>query len=211
MKKIIDLTNQRFGYLIVEEFIERKNGNTWWRCKCDCGKQTVTTTCRLRNGETKSCGCYYKNGKYRIKLTDSERRLHRIYKAMLSRCYKNNNPSFKNYGERGIKVCDEWKNSIDNFVSWALNNGYKDDLTIDRIDNDKSYKPDNCRWVTQKEQNNNTRRNVYIQFEGEKKTISQWAETLDITSEALRARLKKMSTKDALKTNRMRKKKCVRV
>ena len=84
-------------------------------------------------------------------------------------------------------------------------------MTIDRIDNDKSYKPDNCRWVTQKEQNNNTRRNVYIQFEGENKTISQWAETLDITSEALRARLKKMSTKDALKTKRMRKKKCVRV
>lgn len=207
MGKFINLTGIRFGYLIVEKFVERKNGNTWWKCKCDCGKQTITTTCRLRNGETKSCGCYGRSGLARIKYSEDEIRLHRIYRRMINRCYNKKSTSYLNYGKRGIVVCNDWLKNRNNFVKWALENGYDNSLSIDRIDNNGNYEPKNCRWATRKEQNNNTRKNVFLNFNGQTKTIAQWAEILNITPEALRSRLKKMSVENALTTKRMRKKK----
>jgi hypothetical protein len=106
----------------------------------------------------------------------SHTRLDNIYKAMISRCYKPNNRRYKNYGGRGIKVCDEWKNDKTSFFKWALANGYSDTLTIDRINNNGNYEPANCRWATTKEQQNNRSNNHLITHNGETKTIAQWAE-----------------------------------
>lgn len=211
MGRIIDLTGQKFDRLIVLKYMYRKNGHTWWKCKCDCGNNINTTSGRLRSGETKSCGCYFKEHQYLKKYSEKEIKLHHIYNSMKARCYNKNNSSYKNYGKRGIKVCDEWRNNRDIFVEWAINNGYQENLTIDRIDVNGNYEPNNCKWSTKKEQNNNTRRNVYITYNNKTKTLAQWAEEIGITGSALRARLNKMSIEQALTTKKLRNKKCINV
>lgn len=110
---------------------------------------------------------------------------------MRTRCYSESHKSYPEYGGRGITVCDEWKNSSDSFIEWALENGYNDSLTLDRIDNNKGYSPNNCRWATMKEQANNTRKNVVIKYNGEEKTISQWADELGINRNTLSNRIKR--------------------
>lgn len=112
----------------------------------------------------------------------TKKRIYSVFHNMKSRCYLKTFPKYKYYGEKGIKICDEWirKNGYDNFEYWALNNGYNDSLEIDRIDYTKGYSPDNCRWVDRKTQNNNTRKNKFITYNGETKTIAQWAEIYNI-------------------------------
>ena len=186
-----DLTGQKFGYALAIEHI----GHGRWKCKCDCGNTFVASGQMLRTHRTKSCGCWQKNGDYRtgrtIKHGKTHTRIHRIWMAMLARCSSPGNTAYKNYGGRGITVCDEWKNSFMSFYEWAIDNGYNDTLTIDRVDNEKEYSPENCRWATRKTQLNNTRRNHFITYDGKTLTVAQWSELLGISIHALSHRIER--------------------
>ena len=116
-------------------------------------------------------------------------RLSRIYSMMKQRCYNSKMPNFKYYGARGIAVCDEWRNDSQSFYQWAILNGYKEELTLDRIDNSGNYEPSNCRWVTAKEQSNHRSNNIILSFNGENHTISEWSEITGIKQHVIRNRL----------------------
>lgn len=130
-----------------------------WLCRCECGKEIVVEAYNLKTGHTQSCGCLQREATSVANKTHGKRntRLYRIWICMKNRCYRKNHDAYKHYGGRGIKVCDEWLHSFKAFNDWAMANGYRDDLSIDRIDTNKGYSPDNCRWATMAEQNKNKR------------------------------------------------------
>ena len=148
-------------------------------CECDCGKNTAVRADHMRSGRSRSCGCLSVDTavatmtKHGMTIDRTTNRLYFIWKGMLGRCNDEHNSSYKNYGKRGIRVCDEWMD-VKSFVGWALSNGYREDLTIDRIDNDGNYEPSNCRWANMTEQGNNRRGNRWIEAFGERKTMSEW-------------------------------------
>ena len=194
MTKEINIIGKKFGKLTV---IKRGSlhimpcGKRRYKlvCLCSCGKITEVLPNNLVRGNTTSCGCtkreIIKNGAH---TTHGMRRtrLYNIWAGMINRTKNKNNNSYKNYGSRGIKVCDEWKNSFEEFMKWSLNNGYSDNLTIDRIDVNGNYCPKNCRWVTIKQQARNKRTNVFIAYRGETHCISEWEEILGDKKHLLR-------------------------
>lgn len=155
-----DITGQRFGKLVAIEYKGLKGEKTSWLCKCDCGNECIVITNSLKSNKTKSCGCIHKkqlierNKKHNM----SNSKLYKVWRGMKTRCYNPNFIYYCNYGGRGITICDEWKNDFSKFYEWAINNGYEEGLTIDRINNDGNYEPINCRWITRAEQNKNQRK-----------------------------------------------------
>lgn len=196
MGKYKDLIGQKFGFLeVVSITDERKHGKVVWLCKCDCGKYVKVSSHNLKNRSTVSCGCYSKKilEQSRIKHGMYKSRIYNIYICMKERCYNTKAKSYSDYGGRGIEICDEWigENGFQNFCSWALENGYNEKLTIDRINVNGNYCPENCRWTTHKVQNNNTRRNRIVQYNGESHSVSEWAEITGINRSTLVTRLNK--------------------
>lgn len=173
MKK--NILNQKFYKLtVIEKLNKDKYQKQLWKCKCDCGNEIIVNTSSLTTGNTKSCGCY-KNELIRnlnYKHGNSHTKLYYVWQTMIKRCTKINNKSYKIYGNRGITVCIEWKSDFINFYNWAIANGYKQGLTIDRINNNGNYEPNNCRWTSMKEQARNTSKNKYIVYMNEKMLIS---------------------------------------
>lgn len=187
MTELKDLTGKKFGSLTVVKFSHRKDKHYYWNCICDCGTECIIDGDRLRRGETKSCGCYKRN-----MLTTHGKRHHRLYSiwcGMKRRCYLPQLKYYHRYGGRGIVVCNEWKDNFQAFYDWSMNNGYKEGLSIDRIDNDGNYEPTNCRWVNQKTQARNTERNTLITFNDATHCLSEWAEILGFKPSTLYGRL----------------------
>lgn len=186
---------ERFGYLTVLEFF-RKDGKWRCKCRCDCGTIKVIEKSSLQTGRTRSCGCYNKKRVHEThsKGNFSNTRLYNTWVNMKARCYNKHNPQYKNYGGRGIAVCEEWKNGFLSFRSWALQNGWNEDhgkfeITLDRKDVNGNYTPNNCRWASQKEQANNQRRSRRWEYNGKEFTLQEISEQFNINHMALRSRL----------------------
>ncbi len=175
-------------FTLLESY--RKGNRTWWKVMCDCGILKEVREIDLTYGATKSCGClrrerFFKHGDSVLGL-----KLYRIWKAMWTRCTNPNGKSYKDYGSRGITVCEEWKD-YKVFKDWAIASGYRDDLTIERIDNDGNYEPGNCKWILLPEQQLNTRKSFIITAFGETKVLAEWARDprCKVTASTLKFRL----------------------
>ena len=186
-----NLTGKRFGKLVVLERVEdhiSSGGYRYpkWRCACDCGNEIDVISTRLKSNMTKSCGCYrqevaslLKHETHGDSVNPKYKNLYNVWRGMRRRCTTPTNNSYHHYGGRGITICKEW-DKYENFKDWALNNGYCLGLSIDRIDVNGDYEPSNCRWVTQKEQNNNRRNNYYVTYRGRIQTATEWAEEFGV-------------------------------
>lgn len=189
------LSGQRFGYWTVLERRDniRSNGKCRgaWLCRCDCGNEVVIDQCNLLSGKSKSCGCFRREEQSARQGThrDSGTKMYNVWCAIKRRCYNTHTKEYPRYGGRGISMCDEWRNSYESFKEWAVNNGYDDSLTIDRIDNDKDYTPDNCRFVTMREQCNNRSSNRVYTYNGETHNVTEWSEIVGIPANKIFCRL----------------------
>lgn len=191
-----DLVGQKFNRLTVIKFIPEKERTARgynWLCKCDCGNYIKANASKLKRGLQQSCGCLKEEkkkdiGKVNKKYKFTNKRLYGIYQAMMQRCYDKKGREYQNYGGRDIVVCPEWlgEYGYDSFAEWALNSGYnvnakRGECTIDRIDVNKGYSPDNCTWKTNKQQQNNRRNNHLLTYNGETHNMKEWSEILDIS------------------------------
>lgn len=184
-----NLKGKKFNKLIAIEEAENKitpKGKkvTQWLCLCECGNKKIVSSNNLKRGHIKSCGCIVSKGS--TKHNCSNKRIYHIYSNMIQRCTNINNKSYKDYGFRNIKVCDKWKKDFINFYNWAMKNGYEDNLTIDRIDVNGNYEPQNCRWVSKEIQARNKRNNNYITIHNETHCLSEWSRRLKIPVSTLR-------------------------
>lgn len=178
----VDITCQKFGRLTAISYV----GSGKWLCKCDCGNEKVVRSCHLREGHTRSCGCLSRksNGM-------SGTRIYNVWCGMIGRCYVESNSIYDYYGGRGIQVCDEWRD-FNKFYLWAVDHGWSEDsydLSLDRVDPDGDYCPENCRWVDKLTQANNKRNTSYITVRGETRSVSEWARYVGISYRTIRSRL----------------------
>lgn len=190
MTRVVDMTGERFGECIV---IGREGSNkdkkATWKCLCYCGVEFVTTGKSIRLGYAKSCGCFRKmvlskQGKKNITHNESKSRLYGIWRGMKKRCKNPSDTSYRYYGAKGIEYCGAWE-EYEAFRDWSFINGYQEHLTLDRLDNDKGYYPDNCEWSTWHEQARNRSNNVIVEHGGIKKTLSEVAEDVGESREMI--------------------------
>lgn len=203
MATIKDLTGQKFGRLTVVQLTDTHGGHAYWLCECDCGGTKIVRGSHLKTGNVTTCGCR----KGRITHGESRSRLYPVWSNMRSRCNNPKNREYHRYGGRGIEVCDKWLNDFQAFYDWAMMNGYDETAprghcTLDRINNDGNYCPENCRWTTARVQANNTRRTRFIELNGERHSVTEWARRLGVNQSTLNMRLNKYgwSAEKALKT-----------
>lgn len=182
--KFVDLTGQRFGRLTVIKRVENNGKKVMWLCRCDCGNETTVFSGYLRNGDTKSCGCLSKDKLRERRFKHGESRKTRLYNIWIHIKHRtsgkaNEKRTKKWYTDKNIKMCEEWSD-FRNFRDWANANGYDDSLTIDRIDGNKGYSPENCRWVDWKTQTRNKSNNINITRNGETKCLKDWCTELGL-------------------------------
>ena len=189
MSEFIDITGNKYNMLTALELRRNSNGAIVWLCKCDCGNETFVRASNLKSGAVKSCGCLRKP---KQKHGMSNSKLYRVWNGMKNRCYCKNTKSYKDYGARGIDVCDEWKNSAESFISWAIKNGYSDEMTIERIDNGKGYSPDNCKWISKGEQTKNRRNCRTYTYNGKTHVLSEWCKELNVDYKMIHNRINKL-------------------
>ena len=202
MGKFEDLTGKTFNRLTVIKRAEVEKKEVYYLCKCTCGNEKIIRGKDLKYNKIKSCGCLNKektierNTKHSLRHT----RIYRIWLLMKNRCLNSKYYLFKNYGGRGITICNEWKNDFVKFYDWSMNNGYNDTLTIDRIDVNGNYEPSNCRWATKLQQQRNTTRLRKITYKNETHCISEWAEILGLEYNTLYHRFRRNNySEDVLK------------
>jgi hypothetical protein len=204
MRTIQDISNRRFGRLIAIKlaFVKPLKRGTlhFWLCKCDCGKEKSISKQKLLSGETKSCGCLQRDTAKRDSTTHglAGHPLWSLWRDIRNRCYNPKVNSYHLYGGRGVAMCEEWRNDFMAFYNWAIGNGWKPGLQIDKDKKAREigvepllYSPERCEFVTPKENNNNRRSNVYIEFNGETKTVAQWSELYGMSQHLVSARLRR--------------------
>lgn len=161
-----------------------------WDCVCDCGTRRAVRGNDLRLGKSVSCGCYMVENPTSKTHGASNIHLYKIYHGMKARCYNRNNKNYSHYGARGISICEEWKD-YESFAKWAVENGYKDGLTIERNNVDDGYSPDNCRWIPIEEQQRNKRTNRVIAYGGETHIVAEWERILGFKHGIIQGRLQR--------------------
>jgi len=199
MSKFRDLKGQVFGRLLVLESDGRdKWKRVMWKCKCECGTIKTISSRHLIQGNTRSCGCLrselVREQETTHGLSEKYARLINVWYAMVSRCHNPDDSNYKNYGGRGIEVCEEWRYDYLPFHNWALQNGYdinaiRGECTIDRIDNDGNYEPSNCRWVSNTIQANNKSNNSYYTVNGITNTLAHWCREYNLPYSRVMGRL----------------------
>jgi hypothetical protein len=187
--KAENLTGRKFGKLTVLYRVENRHGKTYWMCRCECDEVRAVQGAHLKSGHTSSCGCA---SPFRTTHGGTYERLYSIWCAMKKRCHNPNASNFHNYGGRGISVCDEWRNDYAAFREWALENGYRVGLEIDRINVNGNYEPSNCRWVPRQVQAHNKTTSRVLEFNGRSQTMPEWADELGISVQTLASRLNKL-------------------
>jgi hypothetical protein len=191
MGRFRDLTGERFGRLLVHKADGyNKHHQLYWLCECDCGKHKHVLGYSLRNGVTQSCGCLHKETTAAINLKHGMTRtpIYGQWHSMMQRCYDKNSQAYDRYGARGITVCDRW-HDFENF--YADMGDKPEGMSLERGDNDDQYSPENVKWATTKEQANNRRSSKFIEHDGKRMTIAQWADHVGIEMRTLWSRLKR--------------------
>lgn len=188
---MIDLTGQKFGRLTAIYSVSGPNGRLWY-CKCDCGKmkEKPLSGYELKTKKRNHCGCIkQKNGMY--KHGQSDTKLYKVWSAMKARCRNPNDKAYQNYGGRGITYCNDWED-FETFYEWAMESGYKEELTLERIDNNGNYEPSNCTWIPKSEQTNNRRINKDITYKGQTRNMKEWANELGFDYHVIQSRISKL-------------------
>jgi len=190
-RRLVVNPGDKYGRFTIINELPKMGGRRYFLCKCDCDNVKSVRLEALTSGNIVSCGCYNReiSKKVNTKHGMYEKRLYRIWCGIKGRCFNPNNTAYHNYGGRGITICEEWLD-FKNFYDWAIKNEYKDNLTIERIDVNGNYGPSNCTWATMTEQKQNTRKAKRIEFNGQAKTLRQWAKHYGIHSSTLCRRLK---------------------
>ncbi len=194
MNKAKDCIGKKFGRLTILKIDHiAENGQTYVLCKCECGTKKIINFGSISAGLIVSCGCRQKEIQKYGSITHgkSYTRIYNIWCVMKTRCYCKKYREYKNYGGKGVIICEEWLNSFEAFYNWAMSHGYTDKLSIDRIDNNGNYEPSNCRWADRKTQSRNISRNINITHNGETHILKDWAEILGIDYRKMWYRYKK--------------------
>lgn len=195
---IEDFINKKYGRLLVISYDAKKGNNHYVNCRCECGNTKSIRLSRLKSGETQSCGCIRIENLEKLRQINniekhgkSKEKLYNVYRNIKYRCYNSNCHIYKNYGGKGVKVCDDWLNDFMSFYNWAHSNGYQEGLSIDRIDVNGDYEPSNCRWSDNTTQANNRSNTIYLTHNNKTQSLSTWAKELSIPYATVYSRFSK--------------------